>query len=117
MGKIEVGFCCGSACAKYIENGWITHHEKYWGEWVTKWHYAPIGSLEEEIVGWKAKREALLKLLKKLVEDGTLTQESADEELAKWEKNNPNPDPEEQPIDVTEAFGIPVYIPEKVERE
>lgn len=117
--RIEVGICCGSSCAKYYEDGYMTHHERYYGEWYIKYGHAPMFSEEEDIAAWHAKREALLKLLKKLVEEGKLTQEQADAELAQWEKENPNPDPEEQPINVTEEFErpIPVTIPERIERE
>jgi hypothetical protein len=118
MGKIEVGtyLNCGS-CDAWAKTDNETYSLAYRGEEHQAWKRAHINSPEEALLEWKARRVALTLLLKRLVKNGVLTQEQADEQLAEWDKNHPNPDPEEQPIDVTEAFGIPVRIPEKVHAE
>ena len=118
--RIEVDFCCGAMCAKFFEiDGWReekTYHEHASQEAYERWRDTPSDSLEEKIAEFYGLLEALKTLLKKLVEDGKLTQAQADAELEKWLRNNPNPDPEAQPINVTEEFKKVqrrVYVPKE----
>jgi hypothetical protein len=94
--------------------------EKDWGEDYEKWMDTPIGDPKEDIYEWKSWLAAVKNALKAAVEKGEITQEEADQALREWLEKHPNPDPEEQPIDVTEEYRkmqpIPVKIPERVER-
>jgi hypothetical protein len=122
---IQASHCCGNSCATvYVFEG--DHivsftKENDWGEDYAKWMGSPIGSPEEKIHEWKSWLAAVKKALAVAVEDGEITQEEADQALREWLKNHPNPDPAEQPIDVTEEYRkmqpIPVKVPERVERE
>ena len=88
--------------------------QELWQEWQNS---RPFGTLNRAQKKWKAMLNALKKLLLQLVKDGILSQEEADRIVDQWQKDHPEPQPEEA-FEVTEEFEqkpIPIYIPNRIE--
>lgn len=116
MGHIKLDNCCGSYCAKWLVRGTSSFGDRMdYVEDIESYTPTRNEKLELYNADIKTRRRmieakfwfiSLKKLLKRLVENGVISQEYADHKIAAYLKQHPEL---EEPIEVTEEF-------EKVER-
>lgn len=106
--RIVSGDCCGQHCMDlYLAGDHFTKLAKGFpdDDKATEAMRYHEDDTEEEHAEWAMRLSAVKDAIRHALRDRKITQEEADQILADWLEDNPEPGvPEEEPINVTEEF-------------